>query len=80
MAGFSVYITNTNTVTDPPTGHLCYKHTGSDLPSIFQDINCNSLGKNIVIYNERLSGKPSSYSTEAILELCSIKIHGMLMT
>ena len=80
MAGFSVYITNTNSVTDPPTGHLCYKHTGSDLPNIYQDIDCYSLGKNIVIYNERLSEKPSSYSTEAILELCSITIYGMLIT
>ena len=76
LAGYSLYVSNSSTTkTD---GHLCFHHTGSALPSVYQDVNCNHLGQSVIIYNERNGTKvyPNTYSVDALLELCKVRIFG----
>ena len=76
FAGFSLYISNSST--SKTDGHLCYHHTGTTLPSVFQIVNCNHLGQYVIIYNERnkSGNNPAGYSPEAIIELCNVEVNG----
>ena len=72
-----MYISNSST--SKTDGHLCYHHTGPNLPSVFQNVTCNQLGKNVIFYIERdpiAGNNPAGYSYYAIVELCKVIING----
>ena len=76
LAGYSLYVSNSSiSKTD---GYLCYHHSGPELPSVYQDVNCNHLEKNVIFYNERdeEGNNPAGYSSFAIVELCKVFING----
>ena len=71
-----MYISNSSTTkTD---GHLCYHDKGPNLPSVYQNVHCNHLGKHVIFYNERdeAGNNPAGYSSFAIVELCKVIING----
>ena len=83
VAGFSVYVTSTNTTGPWSTVQQCYSNTDTiDLPDASSDeplqVTCVSpmAGRYVTIYNERLPGKvyPSTWSNEAVLELCEVEV------
>jgi len=59
-------------------GYLCYHDEEPDIPSVYQDRNCNHLGQYVIIYNERNESVnyPDAYYGDAILELCKVQIYG----
>jgi hypothetical protein len=72
-----LYVSNSST--SKTDGYRCYHHKGPGLPTAHQSVNCNHLGKYVIIYNERKSTAtyPATWYTElAILELCKVRIHG----
>ena len=77
FAGYSLYISNSSTTkTD---GYLCNQHIGPNLPSKLENVSCNHLGRNVIIYNERDetgNNIPSGYSLNAMLELCEVEVYG----
>ena len=75
-----MYISNSSTTKNG--GYVCYHHTGPNLPSKTENVNCNHLGKYVIIYNERnksASNNPTGYSSFAILELCDVQVFGKFM-
>ena len=76
FAGYSLYVSNSSiSKTD---GYLCYHHEGPGLPLTYQDVNCNHLGQYVIIYNERNKtvAYPDAYFSNAVLELCKVRIYG----
>ncbi|CAG2233769.1 unnamed protein product [Mytilus edulis] len=72
MNAFRLYLSN-DTVSDRDA-FLCYtdqKIAGT--PDVTQDINCNSLTKNVYFFNRRLSARNGE---GAFVELCYIAIYG----
>ena len=72
-----MYVSNSST--SKTDGYRCYHHKGPGLPTAHQSVNCNHLGKYVIIYNERKSTAtyPATWYTDlAILELCKVRIHG----
>jgi hypothetical protein len=74
--GYSLYINNSSiSRTD---GYLCYHHEGPELPSVYQDVTCNHIGRYLIIHNERNETitYPNLWYPNAILELCKVRIYG----
>lgn len=70
MDGFSLYMSNGTVDADDKS--LCYRDTIEGLPNNIQNINCNTLTKNVYFFNNR-----SSFSQgQALIELCYIAIYG----
>jgi hypothetical protein len=76
LAGYSLFVSNSST--SKTDGYLCYHHTGTTLPAVFQNVKCNHLGQYVIFYNEREEdGKNHPrYSHEAIIELCHVEVNG----
>ena len=77
FAGFSLFVSKTGSIEN---SSLCYKD-GPILPSLNLTIFCNSNGRYIIFYNERLL--EVSYSVEydvsfALTELCEVNVYGNL--
>ena len=72
-----MYVSNSST--SKTDGYRCYHHKGPGVPTASQSVNCNHLGKYVIIYNERnrtVQYPAGWYTTLAILELCKVRIHG----
>lgn len=76
LAGYSLYASNSST--SKTDGHLCFHHTGTGLPSVYQDRYCNHLEQYVIIYDERNEtvNYPDDYYDFAVLELCNVRIYG----
>ena len=66
MDGFSLYVTNSSYVNNPPDGYLCYEDDEPGYPNILQDIDCYAVGKNVLFYNNR----------STFVELCYVETFG----
>ena len=77
LAGYSLFVSNSST--SKTDGYLCYHHTGTTLPAVFQNVNCDHLGQYVIFYNERdeLGNNTAGYSNEVIIELCNVEVNGM---
>ena len=77
LAGYSLFVSNSST--SKIDGYLCYHHTGTTLPDVFQNVTCNHLGQYVIFYNERkkLGNNPAGYSNEVLIELCNVEVNGM---
>ena len=77
LAGYSLFVSNSST--SKTDGYLCYHHTGTTLPDVFQNVTCNHLGQYVIFYNERkkLGNNPAGYSNEVLIELCNVEVNGM---
>jgi hypothetical protein len=77
LAGYSLFVSNSST--SKTDGYLCYHHTGTTLPAVFQNVKCNHLGQYVIFYNERdkLGNNPAGYSNEVLIELCNVEVNGM---
>lgn len=76
FAGFSLYVSNT---TDIQGGYLCYKD-GLELPPLDFNTDCNTHGRYIMFFNERLKGiqYPHGYEySNAFTELCEVIVTGI---
>lgn len=77
FAGFSLYVSNT---TDRQSGYLCYKDGPPELPLLNFNTDCNSHGRYVIFYNERLDGiqYPQGYEDSNVLtELCEVTVTGI---
>lgn len=55
--------------------YLCYKD-GPQLPPLNITIICNTSGRYIKFYNERLDGVKYEVSASVFTELCEVKVQG----
>ncbi|XP_034318933.2 uncharacterized protein [Magallana gigas] len=74
--GFSVYVSNTTSISD---GTLCFKDDSfniSTIPEVF-NTTCNIYGQYVIFYNERLPGVayPKDYSTFAFADICEFEVY-----
>ena len=77
FAGFSLFVSKTGSIEN---ASLCYKD-GSILPSLNLTIFCNSNGRYVIFYNERLLevSYPVEYDVSfALTELCEVNVYGNL--
>lgn len=68
-------------VCDRHDGYQCYKD-GPELPPLDFNTNCNTHGRYVIFYNERLyaTSYPISYETTAVYtELCEVTVTGILI-
>ncbi|KAJ8305554.1 hypothetical protein KUTeg_016099 [Tegillarca granosa] len=70
MAGYSLYISD---IPDIQSGHLCYRHSGNELPPSDIQQKCNLIGQYLTIYNMRNGTQPSTYSNDSLLILCEVQ-------
>lgn len=77
--GFSIFISNTTMKED---GWLCFHDNSfynlTTIPAILT-LECIMHGRYVIYYNERKEGQPHYYSDEAIIELCELKVNGILL-
>jgi len=72
-----LYVSNSSQ--SKTVGYLCYHDEGPELPSEYQEVNCNHLGKHVIFYNERdpiAANNSPLYSAVAIVELCKVFVNG----
>ncbi|XP_062620459.1 multiple epidermal growth factor-like domains protein 10 [Saccostrea cucullata] len=74
FSGFFLYISND---TSKENGHLCY-HEILDSPTQNQIVECPSIGRYVIYYNERDPNKtyPVYYNKYAYIELCEVEVYG----
>lgn len=72
FAGFSLFVSN-----DGQKESLCYKDEPL-LPQLNITIACNTAGRYVRFYNERLPGVtyPSGYELTVYTELCEVIVYG----
>ena len=79
FVGYSLYISNSSTTkTD---GNLCYHHEGPGLRCKLKNVNCNHLGRYVIIYNEQnetTEYNPPGYSNVSMLEPCEVAVYGIV--
>ncbi|XP_061185853.1 protein draper-like [Saccostrea echinata] len=76
MYGFHLFITNTTEIDSLKDGHLCYNHSGPDLPDLTSTHVCVTFGRYVFYYNERLPDvtyPDGSNSTR--VQLCEVIVH-----
>lgn len=74
FAGFSLFVSTTGVLDNTS---LCYKD-GPELPSLNITINCTTLGRYVIFFNERLYGVtyPEGYESSIYVELCEVIVYG----
>ena len=79
LAGFSIMISNVSSGWLNVQSEICYQHSGVVLPQVkTTPYNCSAVGRYVTIYNQRNGSQPTSYSTNAVLELCEVDIPGKI--
>ncbi|XP_033739219.1 uncharacterized protein LOC117326570 [Pecten maximus] len=65
LKGFGMAVSSTTTM-PPSQSDVCYKHPGTDRPTVFQNRTCNQIGRYVIIYNDRTNE----------MEICEVDVIG----